>query len=205
MTSSIFYQCHLDLWQSYDYSLRKLPLDIATACTKVCVIVGVDNEVTISHNLKFFSKTYLWLTFTIGQFIAKMQTSITSLQGGWGGWPTGNVNKLSNSHACCFLNCAWLLLNFFPFPVGHPPHPPCTYMNCIAILFPELMHLSVAILLSSSPAKYKRPSKTTIILSGECIAHWSECQTMTCLHSCCTKRWGPCQLLFNPTDGLSSP
>ena len=20
---------------------------------------------------------------------------------------------------------AWLLLNFFPFPVGHPPHPPC--------------------------------------------------------------------------------
>ena len=20
---------------------------------------------------------------------------------------------------------AWLLLYFFPFPVGHPPHPPC--------------------------------------------------------------------------------
>ena len=22
---------------------------------------------------------------------------------------------------------AWMLLNFFPFPVGHPPHPPCRY------------------------------------------------------------------------------
>ena len=23
------------------------------------------------------------------------------VQGGWGGWPTGNGNKLSNSQACC--------------------------------------------------------------------------------------------------------
>ena len=22
-------------------------------------------------------------------------------------------------------SCAWLLFNFFPFPVGHPSHPPC--------------------------------------------------------------------------------
>ena len=22
--------------------------------------------------------------------------------------------------------CTWLLLNFFPFPVGHPPNPPCS-------------------------------------------------------------------------------
>ena len=26
---------------------------------------------------------------------------------------------------------AWLLLNFFPFPVGHPPHPPCTGLKTI--------------------------------------------------------------------------
>ena len=24
-----------------------------------------------------------------------------AIQGGWGGWPTGNGNKLSNSQACC--------------------------------------------------------------------------------------------------------
>ena len=25
----------------------------------------------------------------------------TRVQGGWGGWPTGNGKKLSNSQACC--------------------------------------------------------------------------------------------------------
>ena len=40
-----------------------------------------------------------------------------SVQGGWGGWPTGN--KLSSSKAQ--LGRA----TFFPFPVGHPHHPPC--------------------------------------------------------------------------------
>ena len=24
-------------------------------------------------------------------------------------------------------SCAWQLLSFFLFPVGHPPHPPCIY------------------------------------------------------------------------------
>ena len=36
-----------------------------------------------------------------------------ALQGGWGGWPTGNGNKLSNSPACCltqlFLAAVYIL------------------------------------------------------------------------------------------------
>ena len=28
---------------------------------------------------------------------------------------------------------AWLLLTFFPFPVGHPPHPPCRSEVCVLL------------------------------------------------------------------------
>ena len=42
------------------------------------------------------------------------------IQGGWGGWPTGNGKKISSSQATCLA-----VAYFFPFPVGHPPHPPC--------------------------------------------------------------------------------
>ena len=58
------------------------------------------------------------------------------LQGGWGGWPTGNGKKLNSSQAQLARQHAWLLLNFFLFPVGHPPHPPCT----LCAHFPTFLH-----------------------------------------------------------------
>ena len=48
------------------------------------------------------------------------------VQGGWGGCRRGNGKKLSNSQACCLAQLCQMLLNFFQFPVGHPPHPPCS-------------------------------------------------------------------------------
>ena len=44
------------------------------------------------------------------------------VQGGWGGWPTGNGTKVSNSQACCLAQLCLAAAYFFPFPVGHPPH-----------------------------------------------------------------------------------
>ena len=52
------------------------------------------------------------------------------VQGGWGGCRTGNGKKLSKSQACCLAQLCLAVAYFFPFPVGHPPHPPCTY-HCL--------------------------------------------------------------------------
>ena len=41
------------------------------------------------------------------------------------GWPTGNGKKLSCSQAHLGQQHAWLLLSFFPFPVGHPMSAGC--------------------------------------------------------------------------------
>ena len=35
--------------------------------------------------------------------------------------------NLARAKHVAWPSCAWQLLNFFPFPVGHPPHPPCTW------------------------------------------------------------------------------
>ena len=43
------------------------------------------------------------------------------------GWPTGNRKKLSSSQTQLSRQHAWLLLKFFPFPVGHPEHEHCKY------------------------------------------------------------------------------
>ena len=63
----------------------------------------------------------------------KMAMQFIYVQGGWGGWPTGNGKKLSSSQAQLRKQHAWLLLNFFPFPVGHPPHPPCKDVILVCI------------------------------------------------------------------------
>ena len=39
--------------------------------------------------------------------------------------PEMERNEATAKHAA-WPSCAWLQLNFFPFPAGHPPHPPCT-------------------------------------------------------------------------------
>ena len=44
------------------------------------------------------------------------------LQSGWGGWPTGNIEKLSNSQVCCLAQLCLAAAYFLPFPVGHPPY-----------------------------------------------------------------------------------
>ena len=38
-------------------------------------------------------------------------------------------------------SCAWQLLSFFPFPVGHPPHPPCRRNHFKPTLTPGLWSL----------------------------------------------------------------
>ena len=43
------------------------------------------------------------------------------------GWPTGNGKKLSCTRHNWARQQAWLLLRFFPFPVGHPMSAGCTY------------------------------------------------------------------------------
>ena len=47
------------------------------------------------------------------------------LQGGWGGWPTGNGKKLSNSQACCLaqLCLACCLVSFHFLWAIHPIRP----------------------------------------------------------------------------------
>ena len=34
--------------------------------------------------------------------------------------------NLARAKHVAWPSCAWQLLNFFPFPVLHPPHPPCS-------------------------------------------------------------------------------
>ena len=51
---------------------------------------------------------------------------VTKVQDGWGGWPTGNGNKLSNSQACCLaqLCLAGCCLIYFHFLCAiHPIRP----------------------------------------------------------------------------------
>ena len=55
-----------------------------------------------------------------------------SLQGGWGGWPTGNGKDLAAARLSWARQHAWLLLILFPFPVGHPPHPPCSLQASVS-------------------------------------------------------------------------
>ena len=46
------------------------------------------------------------------------------LQGGWGGWPTGNGKKLSSCHAQLGQVTCLAVAYFFLFHAGHPLHPP---------------------------------------------------------------------------------
>ena len=55
--------------------------------------------------------------------VAKIQT----LQCSCSGRPTGNGKKLSSSQAQLGRQHAWLLLSFFPFPVGYPELEHCTF------------------------------------------------------------------------------
>ena len=65
--------------------------------------------------------------FTVGDFLFLRCTTL--LQGGCGGWPTGKGKKVSKSQACCLAQLCLAAANLFPFPVGHPPHPPCSVVR----------------------------------------------------------------------------
>ena len=54
--------------------------------------------------------------------------SLSTRLRGWGGWPTGNLKKLSHSQAC-----AWQLLSYFPFP-------PCIRVDIWSIAY--MVHFS---------------------------------------------------------------
>ena len=87
-----------------------------------------------------------------------------SLQGGWGGWPTGNGKDLAAARLSWARQHAWLLLILFPFPVGHPPHPPCTsILFSHTIAFPHRLRPSIyqpktrASSTHAAAAEYSRP------------------------------------------------
>ena len=71
----------------------------------------------------------------------------TKVQGGWGGWPSGNRMKLSSSQAQLGQATS------FPFPVRHPPHPPCKCQeNCHAYL----------VLLELLPRRNRRAARVAV-------------------------------------------
>ena len=77
------------------------------------------------------------------------------IQGGWGGWPAGNGKKLSSSQAQLARQHAWLLLTFFPFPVGHPPHLPCTCWVASIQNITKKLHTRVFVCVSVSLSDYE--------------------------------------------------
>ena len=83
-----------------------------------------------------FPLSVLW-TFEWELQIFTHKFTPLSIEGGWGGWPPGNGKKLSS---CQAQQHAWLLLNLFPFPVGHPPHPPCSLMQKLCQFLNHLIH-----------------------------------------------------------------
>ena len=60
------------------------------------------------------SRDCLWMVFN-------------PVQGGWGGWPTGNGKKLSNSQACCLAQLCLAAAKFLSISCGPSTHPPCTF------------------------------------------------------------------------------
>ena len=51
---------------------------------------------------------------------------MSKLQGGWGGWPTGNGKKLSNSQACCLSQQCLAAAKFLSISCG-PSTPSALY------------------------------------------------------------------------------
>ena len=110
------------LWRNLKNDVRKVNYALKYSLDK-----GILKREQTKHN-PFFYPPRVGFTQSGTKYVTR-----TRLQGGWGGWPTGNGNKLSNSPACCLTQLC--LAAVYILSISCRPSTPSALYNIYCLLF----------------------------------------------------------------------